>query len=321
MYWNSEISPDREPHRVTLIRGEWVDTTRHNRTVPYKVYVPETGTNTPMPVIIWSHGLGGSRDGAGFISRFVAAHGYIIVHIQHHGTDTSLWEGKPGHPWDNIRAARIPRKHVLQRYRDVPFALRCLHDGQVPNVDPHLFDLSRLGMSGHSFGAMTTQVMAGQRIARGRRHYDLFQPEFRAGILYSPVPGRKDHADPDLVYSGIRIPLLHITGTDDESPVEGFGYQRRLNVYNHAVHPDQHLVIIRNGDHMVFNGSRGQLADNPDRPRHEEILKIISLAWWDAHLKGNQAAQHWLSAHGITGFFGADATYHHKSSTPQIPTG
>lgn len=315
MYWNSEVNPAAEPRRVTLTRGDWVDQKRHGRRVPYKIYTPEQlAGDQKFPVIIWSHGLGGSRDGAGFISRFVASHGYVIVHIQHIGTDTILWDGKPGHPWDNIRAAVIPRTDVLKRYADVPFALAQLRTLAATAGDPvgSVMDMSRLGMSGHSFGALTTQIMAGQRIVRGKQHYNLKQDDFIAGILYSPVPGRKDPGDPELVYGGITLPLLHITGTDDESPVEGFGYEKRLNVFNHADSDDQHLIIIKGGDHMVFNGSRGQLADNPDRARHEEIIKILSLAWWDARLKNDKNARDWLQGNGVVTYLNGDATVETK---------
>jgi dienelactone hydrolase len=296
MLWHPDLHPDTEPRRVTLERGEWVDPARAGRTVPYKLYVPEARAgDTSYPVILWSHGLGGTRDGAGFISRYVAAHGYIIAHVQHPGTDDALWAGKPGHPWTHIRAATIPRKTVLARYRDVPFALAQLRAMGVPQAD-----FTRVGMSGHSFGALTTQMMAGQRIAKGRRHYDLYQPDFRAGILYSPVPGRKDPEDPGFVYGGIRIPLLHITGTDDESPLEGFSYERRLNVARGTGRDDQMVVVIPNGDHMVFNGSRGGLGDNPDREAHELIIKVLSLAWWEWHLKGDRTAGAWLENYSKT---------------------
>ncbi len=309
MFWHHEISPNNEPRRVTLIKGEWVDHARAGRVVPYKLYIPdELPHDGPRPLILWSHGLGGTRDGAGFISRFVASYGYVIVHLQHVGTDSVLWEGMSGHPWENIRKATISRKTVLGRYRDVPFALDQIRSLVASGTIPHA-DLTRMGMSGHSFGALTTQIMAGQRIQRrrGGRHYDLYQPDFRAGILYSPVPGRHDPADPGFVYGGIRIPLLHLTGTDDESPLEGFGYRRRLNVFDHAGHKEhQHLVILKDGDHMVFNGSRGGLGENPKRARHEDIIKILSLAWWEWHLKQNRAAQDWITGPEVQAFLGDD---------------
>ncbi len=307
MLWHPELSPTIEPRRVTLNKGEWIDPARGGRGVLYKIYIPEKVPRDPdmYPVIIWSHGLGGTRDGAGFISRYVAAHGYVIVHLQHGGTDSILWDGKPGHPWTHIRAAKIPRKTVLNRYRDVHFAVESLRHMAAAGGLP-LADMKVLGMSGHSFGALTTQIMAGQRIAKGTRHYDLHLPDFRAGILYSPVPGRKDPKDPGLVYGGIRLPLLHFTGTDDESPVESFGMERRLMIAAHTGRDDQMVVILKDGDHMVFNGSRGGLGNNPARDRHETLIKVVSLAWWDWYLKGDLEARDWLQGAGMRTYMGDD---------------
>ena len=46
--------------RVETIYGEWRDDAR-DRTVPYKVYLL-TATHDPAPIVIFSHGLGGSRE-------------------------------------------------------------------------------------------------------------------------------------------------------------------------------------------------------------------------------------------------------------------
>ena len=308
MTWRDGIAPDIEPGRVVLLRGEWTDTARDGRVVPYKIYCPDDNGNNPLPVILWSHGLGGSRDGGGFISRFLSAHGYIVVHVQHHGTDSTLWEGKPGHPWDAIRAAKIPRKATLQRYRDIPFALDRLA-GETDQAFAGRLDFSRLGLSGHSFGANTTQIMAGQALGYGRRRYRLHEPRFRAGILYSPVPSYNRIDPPQTIYGSIAIPLFHMTGTDDTSPVEGFDYTRRLEVFEHSGAPDQHLMVLNGGDHMVYNGSRGTLGDNPLRAEHEAIIKIAALAFWDFYLKGDPIAGDWLKKGGFESFLGDRGRY------------
>lgn len=308
MLWNSAVKPDVEPAQIFIEKGEWVDSSRQNRPIPYKIYTPDQALTGSLPVIVWSHGLGGSRDGAGFISRYVASHGYIVVHIQHRGTDSSLWEGKPGHPWDIIRATHIPRKATLQRLRDVPFAL-----DQIKQLPDARLDFERLGFCGHSFGAMTTQTMAGQRRGAGRRQYDLFEPRIKAGILYSPVPVRhKGNRSPEDFYGGIRLPLLTMTGTEDASPIEGFGYEHRLEVSEYAGGPDQHLLVLQDGDHMVYNGSRGQLGVNPKRDVHERIIRVLSLAFWDAYLKDDQAAKSWLTGDGVGAWLGAEAAYTYR---------
>jgi dienelactone hydrolase len=280
---------------LTIERGAFVDSKRCDRKIPYKIYLPqEEGL---YPVIIWSHGLGGSRDGAGFISRFLASHGYAVVHIQHLGTDSSLWEGKDGHPWDVIRNTRIPRKSTLSRFQDVPFVLDQLKIWKDQNPDQgQKMNLSTLGMSGHSFGALTTQMMAGQKRGTGKRLYDLWEPRFKAGIVYSPVPVRKIYDGSNInVYQDFKIPLFFMTGTKDSSPVEGFDYTERLHVYEGSQGPSQHILIKQGGDHMVYNGSRGKLEENPKRATHEKIVQIASLAFWDAYLNDNKNAHQWLT--------------------------
>jgi len=171
-------------------------------------------------------------------------------------------------------------------------------------------DMSKIGMSGHSFGAMTTQVMAGQRRGVGHRQYTLYDPRFKAGIVYSPVPikDKKNHAPQDF-YGGIKIPLLMMTGTDDASPIENFGYQERVEVYNYSGGPEQHLLVLNDGDHMVYNGSRGKLDANPKRDIHEKIIKILSLAFWDAYLKDDKSAKDWLTGKGITNWLADEGEY------------
>ncbi len=302
-------------YEVRIEKGVWIDSARDGRPVAYKIYLPQAqNTAQKFPVVVWSHGLGGSRDGAGFISRSLAGHGYAVAHVQHRGTDSSLWEGKPGHPWDVIRATPIPRRATLQRLQDMPFVVDQL-DAFAKTEAGKAMDVSRLGMSGHSFGAMTTQLVAGQRRGVGKRSYrlrDLFPQlqRFEAGIVYSPVPVRhKAGADPGHYYGSIEIPLLIMTGTEDASPIENFGYEYRLEVPDHAGGPDQSLLVLDGGDHMVYNGSRGKLEENPKREVHENIIVTGTLAFWDAYLKDHKNAKDWLTAGGFASYLQSEATY------------
>ena len=308
--WSADISPELEPSQIAISRGEWFDSSRNDRKILYKAYRPLDRSDAPFPVILWSHGLGGSRDGAGFISRFIASHGYIVIHVQHHGTDSSLWEGKDGHPWDIIRATHIPRHATLNRLKDIPFIL-----DQLDKMDIAAdMDLTRIGMSGHSFGAMTTQIMAGQKRGYGKRQYHLHEPRFKAGIVYSPVPQRqKNQHTPQDFYGDIKIPLLMMTGTDDNSPTEQYSYKDRLEVFTHSGGIDQHLLILDQGDHMIFSGSRGKLDANPKRNTHEDIIKILSLAFLETYLKDNTAAKNWLTNQGVATWLNSEGVYTYKS--------
>jgi hypothetical protein len=182
-----------------------------------------------------------------------------------------------------------------------------------PEIGVHA-DLSNLGISGHSFGALTAQVMAGMLFpAADGTLLDLKEPRFKAGILYSP--GSIEHLGdmkPEEVYPSINIPLFHMTGTEDGSPLSDLGYEMRLTVYEHT-HTQKHLLVLKDGDHMVFTGSRGKLGHTSNRKTHEAIIKVSSLAYWNAQLKGDKAAQEWLTGAGFKDYLGENATYETQS--------
>lgn len=295
-FWRQDIDPDTEPCRVLIKHGEWVDNARDNRPVKYKIYYPDIANDTLLPVIFWSHGLGGTEDGAGFIARYLASHGYIHVNIGHEGTNDSLWRGKPGHPWDNIRKAKIPWEDVLNRYKDVPFAVRQMRQEDLPVMA----DLTTMGMSGHSFGALTTQIMAGQLTGRGHGEVlSLKSDEFIAALAYSPVPNqrlRPEDVAPEEVYGDITLPMMHLSGSEDYSPIDGPIQHLRDEIVD-LVNPDagmQYQVILDRADHMVFSGSRWQLPDYDGMEDNKRQIKILALAWWDYYLKNDAKAGQWL---------------------------
>lgn len=309
-FWRDDISLDSEPCKVMILRDQLIDETREDRIVKIKTYYPVGRDDAPFPVIIWSHGLGGSVDGAAFLARFLCSHGYIIVNVQHHGTDSSLWEGKQGHPWDIIRKQVIPRSATLNRFKDVPFVLDQLFDYFKVHQEINA-DLTTLGMSGHSFGALTTQVMGGMIFpdeqGRLQKYNDV---RFKAGILYSPGPIAHLGVDaPEDVYGSIDIPMFHMTGTEDDSPVENWKYTKRLAVYENSARAEKHLLIIKDGDHMVFNGSRGKLGVNPNKDKHEGIIKIAALCYWDMMLKNDMDAKAWFTGGDFVKWLGNEGTF------------
>jgi predicted dienelactone hydrolase len=48
---------------------------KRNRDIPVRVYLPESVK--PAPVVLFSHGLGGSRNGNEFLGQHWAARGYV----------------------------------------------------------------------------------------------------------------------------------------------------------------------------------------------------------------------------------------------------
>src|SRR5262245_28292172 len=88
-------APAGSSYTVATVSYDWTDTARH-RKVPVKIYYPKTG-HGPFPVIIFSHGLGGSRENYEYLGHHWASHGYVSVHVQHLGSDDAVWRGSE-HP-------------------------------------------------------------------------------------------------------------------------------------------------------------------------------------------------------------------------------
>ena len=73
------------PCGVEVITYDWLDAPR-NRQVPVKLYYPKTSPG-PCPVIVFSHGLGGSRDGYEYLGRHWAEQGQVAIHVTHPGSN------------------------------------------------------------------------------------------------------------------------------------------------------------------------------------------------------------------------------------------
>lgn len=179
---------DQPANAVSLQRHSFYDDKRERREIPVKLTLPKAASDERVPLIIWSHGLGGSREGAGFLTRYLAGHGYAVLNVQHRGTDTTLWEGKDGHPWDIMRQTEISRETTLHRFNDIPAVLDLLPSWLKDQGLDHLIDPDVIGMSGHSFGATTTQIMAGMAMGHGSKRYTMKDKRLSAFIAYSPAP-------------------------------------------------------------------------------------------------------------------------------------
>ena len=79
------------PHTVAEFTAEWTDT-RRDREIPVRIYHPKDAEGK-LAIVIFSHGLGGSRDGYRYLGTHWAGHGYVSVHLQHKGSDTAVWKG------------------------------------------------------------------------------------------------------------------------------------------------------------------------------------------------------------------------------------
>jgi len=121
--------------------------------------------------------------------------------------------------------------------------------------------------------------------------------------MSAPVPRG---ADLDRAYAKITIPLLHMTGTLDDSPIGDTKAAERRVPFDRIQAPGQYLVIFQGGDHMIFAGQRRQASQGEKDARFRDLILQGTTAFWDAYLKDAAAARSWLSRGGYAGALGAD---------------
>ncbi len=186
------------------------------------------------------------------------------------------------------------------RPRDVGFAVDRLEKlgADTPPLKGKL-DLNRLGISGHSYGEWTTLAIAGESIGVPNvAEVRLANARFKAAIAMAfTVVGLKDKESLDKSFAGVKIPVFHMTGTLDDSPIGETSADERRLPFDHIQGVDQYLVTFEDGDHMIFSG-RGIKPGSPrkktDTGFQKQIL-IASTVFWDAYLKDDAQAKAWLA--------------------------
>lgn len=302
---------------VTELKLDWHDAQR-DRQVPVKLYFPKTGSG-PYPVIIFSHGLGGSREGYAYLGRHWAACGYVSVHLTHLGSDDSLWKDVPvAERGAALKKGAANLQAALDRPPDVQFALDEITRMNADDASPlkSRLDLKALAVAGHSFGGYTALAVAGQTFMLPflqSKRYD--EPRIRAAIQMS-APAPSIRRSMDAAYGSITIPVMHMTGTKDflELLPQTTAADRRIP-FDHMANAETFLVNFIEGDHFIFSGREG-LPGVAERAAQDALFHRLILAtttaFWDAYLKDNPAAKQWLFDGGCRALLGEQAQYETK---------
>ena len=248
-------------------------------------------------MVLFSHGLGGTRDGGTVWGEAWAAAGFVVVHIQHPGSDLAAvsrtatsFSDKAG-----LRAA-AGAAQLFARLQDVGFVLSQIslrHEAQLgrwATVRP-----SAVGMSGHSFGAHTTLGMAGQRYPGFE---GISEQRLASFIAFSPtVPSV---GDAQQAFGRLSRPVLTLTGTRDEDVLgNGATPDKRIAVFPALPPGGKAQLVLQDADHMTFGGQIGRAAEivpresvtRDQQARDHALVAAITTDWWRATLFDDAAAQ------------------------------
>jgi predicted dienelactone hydrolase len=154
--------------------------------------------------VIFSHGNSGVRTQSVFLTETLASHGFVVASPDHVGNTAA--DVIAGTEVEQVQAAfdrpadvSLVIEHVLNRANDVDHPLR----GHV--------DETRIGMTGHSFGALTSFLVASPRDGQP------LEPRISAIAPIAPVSFPLS----DEALAAITLPTMLVAGTDDtQMPID-----------------------------------------------------------------------------------------------------
>ena len=291
------------------------------RIILLKGYVPEhAGMTASRGLILFSHGLGGNRESGSHWLTHWASWGLAGLAIQHPGSDERVLGGSPLALRRALKTAMTPEQ-LGARLADVRGVLDALLHPQQPGharfPQPLLAAAQQaVGMAGHSFGAVTVQRLAGEKISHllfpaGFLPGDFHEPRLRAFIGLSPS-ARGDGGLLTSRFAGVKAPFFSITGSrDDGMGLLDLKASDRELPYRRMPGPDKYLLVLDGGVHPDFSGQPVSPEARPFRPRMPaphllSRIRAASTAFWFAHLLHDDVARQWLRQDFVTTLHPAD---------------
>lgn len=279
---------------VRMLDLDWVDPARQ-RPVPVRFYLPAMASAArPVPLVVFSHGIGGSRRGYSYLGSHFAAEGFASLHLQHVGSDRSLWgAGNPLALVGRLQGA-AQEAEALARVHDLRFALNQALSGEFAP----LIDGQRVAAAGHSYGANTTLLASGARVVRDGQALDLREPRLRAAIVISAPPFYGE-SSMEPILGPVRLPSLHVSATEDIIRIPGYysGPEDRVAVFDAIGSPRKTLAMFAGGSHSIFTdraGTGGVLLNG----QIKAATKELATAFLRQVLQGDdQALRAWPQRH------------------------
>jgi predicted dienelactone hydrolase len=187
--------------------------------------------------------------GYSHLGRYWASQGFASLHVQHLGSDRSVWGGNVLELYGKLRGA-ASEENALARAKDVSFAITSI----LENTEyAPLINADEIAVAGHSYGANTALLLAGAQVTYQRKPITLVDRRVRAAIILSAPPFH-GQGDMKRILAGVQIPTLHLTGTEDNINVPGYSSRMddRVEVFDAVGTTSKLLAVFDGGTHSIF---------------------------------------------------------------------
>ena len=285
----------KEPAGPMVVKTvELVEINDKKRAAPLQVRVTYPEGKGTCPVLVFSHYAGGSKDEYGPLAGHWASHGYVCILPNHPDAPAMRGDGPSrrttGHWKNRPEEAALVLDHLALIEQKIP-ALR----GRL--------DLNRIGVGGHYKGSLAAGMLAGMTGFSAQAEKPGFKdPRVKAALMISPV-GRGQGLT-EKTWSGMDIPTLFVTGSGDFSRRTGNPPEWRTEPFKFCAPGNKYLAWIE-GLKPSGGGARKNTREEPiwADADMDAFVKSCTLAFWDAHLRGDKAAYEYLN----TGRFDKDS--------------
>jgi predicted dienelactone hydrolase len=285
------------PHAVSEASDLVLHDAKRNKDLHVRISYPNDAG--PYPVIVFSHGAGGSQDCCEALTLHWATHGYVTIQPTH--DDSAIQRRNSGE--ENIRFPQAVRDGLKKpalwesRPQDISFVIDSLPvlEHRVPGLVANM-DKDRIGVGGHSMGSYTAEAIAGAIVdLPGHPGSNFADPRVKAVLCLSPQgPGQfglNDHS-----FDRLSLPYIGMTGSlDSLGPVASPAWHKIP--FERSLPSDKYHLYIEGANHGSFITAR--TLSPTHAAQGEAILgytNSASLAFWDAYLKNDARAKKYLQS-------------------------
>jgi predicted dienelactone hydrolase/CubicO group peptidase (beta-lactamase class C family) len=270
---DSPSPPAGKPSPVAAIEELVLRDAQRDKDLTLRITYPKA--EGPFPVILLAHAVRRSREDFKPLVEQWAASGYVVLQADHADT------GRMDQDWRD-------------RARDMSFVIDSL--AEIASKAPGLaskIDATRIGVGGHLIGAYAAFALAGMKGAGfgpANETADFVDPRVDAVLLLGPH-GRGQELN-EKSWEEVHRPMLVAVGSRMPSRRTSNPAEWRTEPYRFAHPGDKYLLWIEGMD----SGYAGLCVGDEVDPAPAAIVREVTTAFWDAHLKGNTQAHQRLQA-------------------------